>query len=125
MRETVTEPLYKALKSLAERKAAFEKYVMELKESERVGREKSMDKWRKDWMKNCERMGGGTEEAGFKTWWSVERALLECERKLPQEVWNGPRNDEERRALVEEFLTALKTKELVRRLSSFSHFAAY
>jgi len=39
MREIITEPLYKALKSMSERKAAFAKYVAELQREENERRE--------------------------------------------------------------------------------------
>lgn len=119
MRETITDPYYKALKTLAERKSAFEKYLANLKQAETDAREKSLEKHRKDWTKALDRMGGGPEkEEGVKAWWSWERAKGELQKRVP-DVWKGPRNDEERRALFEEFIKALKVKQQVGKLLSW------
>lgn len=121
MRETVTEPLYKALKTLAERKAAFEKYVVESKREEKEERERSLERCRKDWHKAMDKLGGGpTMENGVKSWWSAERARREMEAKFP-ETYKGPRNDEERKVLITEYIEGLRKKEEVRRRSLLSH----
>lgn len=118
MKEAITDPLYKALKTLAERKNAFESYLRESREEERVEREKSLNKCRKDWTKAMEKLGGGIHyEEGVKTWWSWERGRRVMSEKCP-EVWKGPRNDEERKILFDEFVSNLKQKEEV---SSFSY----
>ncbi|GAA5966237.1 hypothetical protein JCM3765_002568 [Sporobolomyces pararoseus] len=115
MKEAITEPLYKALKTLSERKNAFESYLRETREEERLEREKSLTKCRKDWNKALERLGGGVMyEEGVKSWWSWERAKKVLQEKCP-EVWKGPRNDEERKILFQEFVTNLKQKEETRK----------
>lgn len=114
MRETVTEPLYKALKTLSERKAAFEKYVVESKREEQEERERSLERCRKDWFKAMDKLGGGpTMETGVKTWWSWDRGRRELEAKFP-ETFKGPRNDKERETLFLEYIDALRKKEEVR-----------
>lgn len=118
MRETITDPMYKALKTLAERKTAFEKYVVESKREEKEERERSLEEWRKEWFKGMEKIGGGLSmEGGVKSWWSWERGSKAMEAKNP-EVWKGPRNDEERKTLFNEFIENLKKKEEVSRFVS-------
>lgn len=115
MKEAITHPYYKSLKTLAERKSAFEDYLREIREEEKVEREKSLAKWRKDWNKALEKLNGGIMyEEGVKSWWSFERAKGVMLEKVP-EVWNGPRNDEERKILFTDFVNNLKQKEEVRR----------
>ncbi|KAI5478245.1 formin binding protein [Pseudohyphozyma bogoriensis] len=116
MREVITDPLYKVLKSLAEKKAAFEKFVKEKREEARVAREKSLERCRKEFHRALERMGGGTDkEDGVKAWWSKEKGMYEAERRLPAEIWGGPANDEERRTLIEEFIAGLRGKETAKK----------
>jgi pre-mRNA-processing factor 40 len=113
MKEAITNPLYKALKTLAERKEAFESYLRENREEERLEREKSLARCRKEWNKALEKLGGGVMyEEGVKSWWSWERARRVMMEKC-EEVWKGPRNDEERKILFEEFITNLRQKEEV------------
>ncbi|SCV67520.1 BQ2448_5131 [Microbotryum intermedium] len=111
MKETITDPYYKALKTLTERKAAFEKYLIKSVEREREEREASLERCRKEWTRALEKLNGGTlTENGVKSWWSFERAKRELENKVP-EVWAMPRNDGERKDLFKEFIEALKEKE--------------
>ncbi|GAA5940174.1 uncharacterized protein JCM15063_001728 [Sporobolomyces koalae] len=115
MKEAITDPLYKALKTLAERKSAFEAYLREFKEEERLEREKSLAKCRKDWTKAMDKIGGGVMyEEGVKPWWSYERAKRVMSEKFP-DVWQSPRNDEERKILVDEFISNLRQKEETRK----------
>ncbi|KAM0787405.1 hypothetical protein ACM66B_003489 [Microbotryomycetes sp. NB124-2] len=111
MRETITEPMYKALKTLSERKVAFEKFCIDQQKYEQQTREESLAKCRKDWNKALDKMNGGpTSEHGVKVWWSFERARRELESKY-QDVWALPRNDEERNILFNEYIDNLKKKE--------------
>ena len=119
MRETITEPYYKALKTLAERKAAFEKFVAERKQAEKDERDRSLERCRKEFFKALDRLGGGVDkDDGVKSWWGWEKGEKELSRRMG-DAWKSPRNDEERRTLFEEYIAALKTKESVR-LGSFS-----
>ncbi|GAA5830706.1 hypothetical protein JCM11251_001050 [Rhodosporidiobolus azoricus] len=114
MKEAITEPLYKALKTLAERKVAFEKYVEEVKKEEKEERDESLKRCRKEWFKAMEKLGGGVQmEEGVKSWWSWERGRRVIQEKCP-EAWAGPRNDEERKILFEEFVNKLRTTEETR-----------
>ncbi|KAK4698602.1 pre-mRNA-processing factor 40, partial [Phenoliferia sp. Uapishka_3] len=115
MRESITEPYYKALKTLAERKTAFEKFVAEEKQKEREEREKSLERCRKEFFKGLDRLGGGPErEDGVKVWWGWSTAERELSRRMG-EAWKGPRNENEKRTLFEEYVNALKTKESTKR----------
>lgn len=117
MRETVTEPMYKALKTLAERKAAWEKFVGESVEREKEERKASLERCKKDWGKALDKLGGGPErEDGVKSWWKWETmGKKELERRMNPDVWDAPRNDEERKTLFDDFVQALKVRETVRR----------
>lgn len=119
MRETITEPMFKALKTLAERKSAFEKYVSETKLAEIQEKEKSLSVWRKDWTKALDRMGGGPDKPdGVKSWWTWDNVKEELERRMQPEVWQGPRNNEEKETLFIEYIKALQAKEAVRKPTS-------
>jgi pre-mRNA-processing factor 40 len=60
-----------------------------------------------------EKLGGGIMyEEGVKSWWSWERGRKVMSEKCP-EIWKGPRNDEERKILFDEFVTNLRQKEEV------------
>ncbi|GAA6027611.1 hypothetical protein JCM8097_007946 [Rhodosporidiobolus ruineniae] len=114
MKEAITEPMYKALKTLAERKAAFEKYLDEARKEEAEERDRSLTRCRKEWHKAMEKLGGGINmEEGVKSWWSWERGRRVIKEKLP-DVWNGPRNDDERKILFDEFISRLRHTEELR-----------
>lgn len=117
MRESITSPYYKVLKTLSERKTAFEKCVKAMIEEEKNATEASLGKSRKDWNKALEKLGGGPErEEGVKSWWKWESSgRRELEKRLPEDLWEGLRNDLERKMLFEDFIANLKTKELVSR----------
>ena len=118
MRETITEPLYKALKTLAERKAAFEKYVAEYIASEKLEKERSLQRGRKGFHAALSSLNGGVASSeGVKTWWSWDMRKDELKSKL-KDVWDMLRNDNERKYLFDEFIANLKTKEAVRYLIS-------
>ncbi|GAA5897497.1 hypothetical protein JCM5296_001143 [Sporobolomyces johnsonii] len=115
MKEAITEPLYKALRTLAERKSAFERYLDETRKEEREERERSLQRCRKEWGKAMEKIGGGLGmEEGVKSWWSWERGKRVMSEKAP-DVWKLPRNDDERRILFDEFIANLRTKEETRK----------
>ncbi|BGO91303.1 U1 snRNP protein [Rhodotorula toruloides] len=115
MKEAITEPLYKALKTLAERKAAFEKYLVEERERERQERDKSLARCRKDWFKAMDKLGGGVMmEEGVKSWWSWERGRRVMREKC-KDAWAMPKNDEERKILFDEFIAKLRKDEETRK----------
>ncbi|GAA5861781.1 hypothetical protein JCM3774_001299 [Rhodotorula dairenensis] len=115
MKEAITEPYYKALKTLAERKHAFEKYLDELRAREQDEMDKSVARCREKWNRAMDRIGGGVQmEDGVKSWWSFERARKALLAKYP-DVWNMPRNDDERRVLFRDFVNKLRHDEEVRK----------
>ena len=113
MKEAITEPYYKALKTLAERKAAFEKYLDEQRAKEKEEMDKSIAKCRDKWNRAMDRIGGGVlMEDGVKSWWSFERGKKVMQAKCP-DVWKMPRNDEERKVLFHDFVNKLRHDEEV------------
>ncbi|GAA5972082.1 hypothetical protein JCM8115_000816 [Rhodotorula mucilaginosa] len=115
MKEAITEPYYKALKTLAERKAAFEKYLDEQRAKEKEEMDKSIAKCRDKWNRAMDRIGGGVlMEDGVKSWWSFERGRKIMQAKCP-DVWKMPRNDEERKVLFHDFVNKLRHDEEVRK----------
>ena len=114
MRETITEPLYKALKTLAERKAAFEKYVAELIATEKADTEHSIQRGRKNFHAELGKLHGGLKSSeGVKVWWNWEQRKDELKSKM-KDAWEALRNDGERKILFDEYIANLKTKEAVR-----------
>ncbi|CEQ40246.1 SPOSA6832_01840 [Sporobolomyces salmonicolor] len=115
MKEAITEPLYKALRTLAERKSAFERYLDETRKEEKEERDRSLQRCRKEWGKAMEKIGGGLGmEEGVKSWWSWERGKRVMSEKAP-DVWKLPRNDDERRILFDEFIANLRANEETRK----------
>ncbi|GAA5982093.1 hypothetical protein JCM10908_004736 [Rhodotorula pacifica] len=115
MKEAITEPYYKALKTLAERKAAFEKYLVEQRAKEKEEMDKSIAKCRDKWNRAMDKIGGGVlMEDGVKSWWSFERGRKVMMAKCP-DVWKMPRNDEERKILFHDFVNKLRHDEEVRK----------
>lgn len=111
LRETVTDPYFRSLRTLGERKAAFEKYIEELKRKEREIKEKSMEKNRPAWRTALGRLSEG--DYGMKSWWSWERASREIRTRM-NDVWLMAKNDDERESLWREYMEELKTKEEIR-----------
>lgn len=108
LRTTVTDPYFKALRTLGERKEAFEKYCQETKRRERENKEKSMDRNRPAWRTALGRLSEG--DYGMKSWWSWERASRAIREAVP-DVWQMSRHDEEREALWREYMDEMHRKE--------------
>lgn len=111
LRTTVTDPAFKALKTLQERKNAFEKYCEDIKRKERELKERSMDRNRPAWRTALGRLSEG--DYGMKSWWAWERAAREIKNQMP-DVWAMARNDEERRSLWQEYMDELDRKDAAR-----------
>ena len=111
LRATVTDPLFKALKTLGERKLAFEHYCEDIKRREKENKERSMDRNRPAWRTALGRLSEG--DYGMKSWWSWERASQEIQYRMP-DVWHMSRNDEERENLWREYMDELTRKENAR-----------
>lgn len=114
MKEAITEPAYKALHTLSERKAAFEEFLVEEDRRLVAERDQSLARCRKEWTRAMDKVGGGVGfEEGVKSWWSWERGARVLSDKYP-EVWALPRNDDERKILFDEYIAKLRTDEEVR-----------
>lgn len=111
LRATVTSPAFKALKTLQERKNAFEKYCEDIKRKERELKERSMDRNRPAWRTALGRLSEG--DYGMRSWWAWERAAREIRNQMP-DVWAMARNDDERRALWQEYMEELDRKDAAR-----------
>lgn len=122
MRDIITEPLYKALGTLAARKAAWEKFINNERKREKENREKNIARVRASWNAGLDSLGEektivddqgqGIKLAGAppKLWWTWERLKLEVEKRAP-DVWKLCRDDEERRVLWENYLTELRQRD--------------
>lgn len=111
LRDTVTEPAYRALRTLGERKTAFEQYCQDIRRRERENKERSMERNRPAWRTALGRLSEG--DYGMKSWWSWERASREIKTQMP-DVWSMSRSDEEREALWREYMGELSRKEEAR-----------
>ncbi|GAA5997735.1 uncharacterized protein JCM10292_006777 [Rhodotorula paludigena] len=115
MKEAITDPVYRALATLGERKHAFEAFLADEERRERDEREQSLARCRKDWARALDRLGGGhAYEDGVKSWWSWERARRVVPEKC-RDVWDMPRNDEERKILFDEYIAKLRAQEETRK----------
>ncbi|KAH9823196.1 hypothetical protein DFH28DRAFT_351553 [Melampsora americana] len=122
MRDIITEPLYKALDTLAARKAAWEKFIDNERKREKENREKNITRVRASWNAGLESLSEEktiTNEEGVeiklpgappKLWWTYERLKREMELRIP-DVWKLGRDDEERKILWEDYLADLRQKE--------------
>lgn len=115
MRHIITEPLYKALDTMAARKAAFEKYVDGEKTREKEQRTKNIAKARPGFRGGLDRLGDrpgpdGQPGPGVKSWWTYERMQKEVETRAP-EIWKLSKDDEERRTLWEEYINDFRERE--------------
>ncbi|EFP76573.2 uncharacterized protein PGTG_02034 [Puccinia graminis f. sp. tritici CRL 75-36-700-3] len=122
MRDIITEPLYKALDTLAARKAAWEKFIDSERKREKENREKNIARVRASWDAGLDGLSEektivddqGSEVklpgAPPRLWWTWDRLKLEVERRAP-EVWKLCRDDEERRVLWEDYLTELRQRD--------------
>ena len=108
LRTTVTDPYFKALRSLGERKAAFEKYCEDVKRREREAKEKSLERNRPAWRTALGRLSEG--DYGMKSWWSWDHASRAIRDAVP-DVWHMSRHDEERETLWREYMDELARKE--------------
>lgn len=111
LRATVTQPLFRALKTLGERKAAFEKYCDDIVKKERDAKERSLERNRPSWRTALGRMSEG--DYGMKAWWSWEHAAREIRERMP-DVWRMSRDDTERETLWREYMGELTRKEATR-----------
>lgn len=117
MQQLITEPLFKALETMAQRKAAFESFVESERRSAKEQREKNIAKARPTFKSTLDRLGekrGPDGQAGppVRSWWTFERLSKEVEQRAP-ELWKLSKVDDERKVLWEEYLVEFKRKERV------------
>jgi pre-mRNA-processing factor 40 len=108
MRAIITDPMYKALKTLGERKAAFEKYVEDIRRREKEARDRNLERIRPAWREAFGRASEGPE--GMKSWWGWEKTKAFLSVRF-NEVWRMAREDQERKILWEEYVGELRRKE--------------
>ncbi|POW15166.1 hypothetical protein PSTT_02400 [Puccinia striiformis] len=122
MRDIITEPLYKALDTLAARKAAWEKFIDSERKREKENREKNIARVRESWNAGLDSLGEPKttiDDQGAevklpgvppKLWWTWDRLKLEVEKRAP-EVWQLCKDDEERKVLWDDYLTELRQRD--------------
>jgi pre-mRNA-processing factor 40 len=108
MRAIITDPMYKALKTLSERKAAFEKYVEDIRRREKELRDRNLERIRPAWREGFGRASEGPD--GMKSWWGWDKAKSFLSERYG-DMWRMARDDEERKILWEEYVSELRRKE--------------
>ncbi|EJD08552.1 uncharacterized protein FOMMEDRAFT_165104 [Fomitiporia mediterranea MF3/22] len=103
MRAIITDPLYKALNSLAEKKACWQKYVDGLKEKEREEREARLAKSRPA-IRNM--LKGNPNVFHYSTFASADRLFAQ------HPIWQQAKVESERRMIFEEYIDELGEREL-------------
>lgn len=99
MRATIKDPQYRALKDPKDRKAAFEKYTIEVRLQEKDRAKERLAKLRADFGT----MLRSHPEIKHYTRWKTARPIIEGET-----IFRSSNNDTERRQLFEEYIADLK-----------------
>ena len=99
MRATIKDPQYRALKDPKDRKAAFEKYAVEVRLQEKDKAKERLAKLRTDFGT----MLRSHPEIKHYTRWKTARPIIEGET-----IFRSTNDDTERRQLFEEYITELK-----------------
>ncbi|KAG8953364.1 hypothetical protein FRC03_011795 [Tulasnella sp. 419] len=102
MRAIITDPLYKALPTLAEKKTCWQKYNDDIKAKAAEEREHRLNKLRPNF-KNL--LSGNPNIHYYSTFKTAERLFANSS------VWNSAKIEEERKILFEEYVAELKTRE--------------
>ena len=115
MRATIKDPQYRALKDPKDRKAAFEKFSIEVRQQEKERAKERLAKLRTDFGN----MLRTHPEIKHYSRWKTIRSILERET-----VFRAAESEEERKQLFEEYILELKKQnieqEAARRKSAFS-----
>ncbi|CCU81928.1 pre-mRNA-processing protein prp40/formin binding protein (FNB3) [Blumeria hordei DH14] len=115
MRSIIRDPQYRALKDPKDRKAAFEKYTVEVKIQEKDRAKERIEKLRKDFAL----MLKSHPEIKHYTRWKTARPIIEGET-----IFRSSNNDDERRQLFEDYIIELKRanseKEALNRKSAMN-----
>lgn len=102
MRTIIKEPQYRALKDPKDRKAAFDKYIVELKQQEQEKAKDRIAKLRQDFSV----MLKSHPEIKFYTRWKTARRIIEGET-----IFRSTSNEDERRQLFDEYIYELRKAE--------------
>lgn len=99
MRSIIKDPQYRALKDPKDRKAAFEKYAVEVRIQEKDRAKERIEKLRKDFAT----MLKSHPEIKHYTRWKTARPTIEAEA-----IFRSAKDDDERRQLFEDYIIELK-----------------
>ncbi|KAL9104266.1 MAG: hypothetical protein Q9163_000762 [Psora crenata] len=105
MRATIKDPQYRALKDPKDRKAAFEKYAVEVRMQEKDRAKERLAKLRADFST----MLKSHPEIKHYTRWKTARPIIEGET-----IFRSTNDDTERRQLFEEYIIELKKAHIER-----------
>ncbi|KAJ6577207.1 hypothetical protein B0H19DRAFT_1019510 [Mycena capillaripes] len=103
MRAIITDPLYKALNSLAEKKATFQKYTSNLKIKEQEDKEARLAKLRPA-LRNM--LKGNPNVFHYTTFATADKLFAQ------HPIWQQARIEAERRLIFEEYVSELKQREV-------------
>ncbi|KAJ8508895.1 hypothetical protein ONZ45_g8873 [Pleurotus djamor] len=103
MRAIITDPLYKALNTLAEKKACYQKYTEGLKAKEQEEREARLSKLRPA-LKNM--LKGNPNVFHYTTFSTADKLFSQ------HPIWQQARIEAERKLVFEEYVTELKDREV-------------
>ncbi|OJT09834.1 Pre-mRNA-processing protein prp40 [Trametes pubescens] len=103
MRAIITDPLYKALNTLAEKKATWQKYVDGLRAKEKEEREARLTKLRPS-LRNM--LKGNPNVFHYTTFATADRLFAQ------HPIWQQGKIEAERRLIFEEYVDELKQREV-------------
>ena len=109
MRATIKDPQYRALKDPKDRKAAFEKYAVEVRLQEKDRAKERLAKLRTDFGT----MLRSHPEIKHYTRWKTARPIIEGET-----IFRSTSDDNERRQLFEEYIIELKKSNMEREVTT-------
>lgn len=99
MRATIKDPQYRAIKDPKDRKAAFEKYVIELRSQEKEKEKDRVEKLRSDFRSM---LRSHPEIKHYSRWKSVREIIKD------ETIFRSAKSEEERRQLFEEYIVELR-----------------
>ncbi|RKF62712.1 Pre-mRNA-processing protein prp40 [Erysiphe neolycopersici] len=109
MRSIIKDPQYRSLKDPKDRKAAFEKYAVEVRIQEKDRAKERMEKLRKDFAL----MLKSHPEIKHYTRWKTARPIIEGET-----IFRSSNNDDERRQLFEDYIIELKKSNVEQEIAT-------
>lgn len=115
LRDIITEPRYKALRTLEERKATFKKYIEELQEAEKARREEKLAELRPHVLRALQQNGGLKPYASYATF----------KKKLERHpVWRDFDDEGQAQELFEAIRRDVRSKDAARKKSVHQHSRA-